>query len=531
MRAALVAGVALWGAASACAQSLEWQLPPRSPLEQRMASVRFKLERVIVTGVTALQEPEVAAVVQPFVGRFVGGPELGDMARRVEALYESRGFVGTRVRLEDQPIQSGTLHLRVDEVRLAAIEVSGNSWNRRRFVEWSVWPPTEGVLNLPRLQERLARLKEVGLFDRIAADLRLSGPEGEGATLKLDLAEALPFSASASVANDRAPSVGSVRSEVAVSHRSLLGWGDTFVGRWGRTRGIDDSELGYTVPIPLTPVAVFARRVRSDSLAVDPPAFRDLEIVAVTDTDAFGATASLVKTENAAVAMGVSHERRETATYLLGIPFSFTPGLPDGVSRFRVNRGSVEGAWRAERTAYSARIGYSRGRIGEVVEVPDGLGLRRDFHFVQAALGAVRRLDVGELRARIEGQHAGQALPPIERIAIGGASTVRGYRENLLLRDSGAIASLQWRLPERELRPWLKLTPALFVDAGWGRNHRQQDDGLPRTIASLGVALEVVAWRHLRLAAAFALPSQRNLTPRDDLQDRGIHLAVALSYP
>jgi hypothetical protein len=69
------------------------------------------------------------------------------------------------------------------------------------------------------------------------------------------------------------------------------------------------------------------------------------------------------------------------------------------------------------------------------------------------------------------------------------------------------------------------------VDAGWGRNHRQQEDGLPRTIASVGVALELVAWRHLRVAAAFALPSQRNLTPHDDLQDRGIHFAVALSYP
>ncbi|MEO5677852.1 MAG: ShlB/FhaC/HecB family hemolysin secretion/activation protein [Usitatibacter sp.] len=533
MKSLVFAAFAAFGAACAGAQSAsELLLPPPGEVERRYVPARFRLDRVIVEGVTAIPQSEIAAAVERFVGQSVGGEELREMVRLVDALYEARGHVGTRTRLDDQPIVAGAVRLRVTEQRLSRIDIEGNFWNRRKFIEWSAWPPTAGIVHLPSLQGRLAQLKDSGLFERVAADLRLAAPGSEEAGIRLDVVEALPFSVSASVANNRAPSVGSVRREIAASHRSLLGWGDTLAVRLGRTRGLDDSEIGYTAPIPLTPIAVFVRRVRSDSLAIDPPVFRSLDIVAISDTDAFGATATLLKAERLSLAAGVSRERRETITYLLGIPFSFTPGLPDGLSTFNITRGSLEGGWRGERTSISARLGYSRGRIGEVVEVGDGLGLSQRFGYVQAGFGMIHRLETrGELRVRLEGQRATQPLPPVERLAIGGSSTVRGYRENLMLRESGVLAGIEWRLPERELSSWARLGSALFVDTGWGRDRNRRDATLPSAIASAGVAVDLTLWKHLRMAAAFGIPNRRHLTPRDDLQDRGIHLAVSLSYP
>ncbi|MEO7731444.1 MAG: POTRA domain-containing protein, partial [Kofleriaceae bacterium] len=282
-----LAALAAFGATLACAQAaLESPLPPRGAVEQRYVPARFPLRGIVLDGVTVFSEAQVAHVLQRFSGQMVGGEELREMVRLVDALYESQGYVGSRARLDDQPIVDGTVRLRVVELRMANVEIAGNFWNRRAFIAWSAWPPPAGVVNLPALQEHLALMKDSGLFEKISADLRLAAPDSEAAGIRVEVVESLPFSIAVSIANNRAPSVGSVRREIALSDRSLLGWGDTLALRLGRTRGIDDSEVGYTAPVPLTPVALFARRVRSDSLAIDPPVFRDLDIVAVSDTDA-----------------------------------------------------------------------------------------------------------------------------------------------------------------------------------------------------------------------------------------------------
>ena len=252
--ATAIAALQAFGQGAALAQASAEPLPTPGALEQRLAPARFVLKEVLIEGSTVMKPGEARDIVAPFIGRSVGGTELREIVRLIDALYEAKGYVGSVARLDDQPIVDGTVRLRMRELRLSNVDVgTGNFWNRKQFIAWSAWPPFPGPLHLPSLQERLANLREGGLFEKIDADLRLAGPGDEGATLKIDVTEALPFTIAASVANNRPPSVGSVRSEIAASDRSLAGWGDTLSARFGRTRGIDDSDISYTVPIPATP--------------------------------------------------------------------------------------------------------------------------------------------------------------------------------------------------------------------------------------------------------------------------------------
>jgi hemolysin activation/secretion protein len=124
--------------------------------------------------------------------------------------------------------------------------------------------------------------------------------------------------------------------------------------------------------------------------------------------------------------------------------------------------------------------------------------------------------------ARVTLQHAQQRLVTLDGLSIGGAATVRGWRENQLIRDRGAIVNLELDIPVFQRgasATSLHLLP--FVDYGRGRNLGQAAD----TIASAGLALR---WRSGPWAADAAWGRRVHATidkarAGSSLQDHGFH--------
>ena len=85
----------------------------------------------------------------------------------------------------------------------------------------------------------------------------------------------------------------------------------------------------------------------------------------------------------------------------------------------------------------------------------------------------------GELVARADAQMATGALFSIESFALGGASTVRGYRENAVVADGGAVGSIELRVPvlPTSLRPHeLRVAPFFDVGFAWDTHDRDAAD-------------------------------------------------------
>ncbi|MBI5562043.1 MAG: BamA/TamA family outer membrane protein [Deltaproteobacteria bacterium] len=82
-------------------------------------------------------------------------------------------------------------------------------------------------------------------------------------------------------------------------------------------------------------------------------------------------------------------------------------------------------------------------------------------------------------------QLADNRLLLMEQFPLGGMATVRGYRENYLVKDNGALASLELRLPVYDYNNGdgaVYLVP--FLDSGWGWN--KGGSGHVKNIASAG---------------------------------------------
>lgn len=501
--------------------------PPPPVIQTERADARFMLRAVKVTGSTVISDAAFAQVARPWIGKLVGSLELALLGRALSGLYESAGYEGSGVTPVDQAIEDGVVVFQAREVVIGGIEViERGRWLKPGFTEAAFSALKGKPVLLGELRTQLLRMRESGLYDRLDAEVQLPPPGQSLAVLVLEAQSALPFQAQLTSANNRNPSIGHRRDELGIVHASLTGRGDLLDLRLGRTAGLNDRQLRYELPLPAAQIRLFASAVRSNSIAIEPATFRDLDIRSTSDSNSIGATWFWKDHPEERRALLLSGEQRRSLTTLLGIPFSFTPGLPDEAARSRTARLEAQWSRRAMAGGFASRFAMLSGRIENATVVDGASGITPAFRLMQGGVDAAWRpaADRPEWRLRGEWQYTRDTLLPADRLSLGGAGTVRGYRENATLRDRGAFIALETRLPGWTFAESFKVVTGAFVDAGWSRNSNGLADGGPERLLSAGLMFEA-AWRqqiNMRLHWARA----RDRQPGNDLQDRGIHFQI-----
>jgi hemolysin activation/secretion protein len=141
--------------------------------------------------------------------------------------------------------------------------------------------------------------------------------------------------------------------------------------------------------------------------------------------------------------------------------------------------------------------------------------------------------------ARVNVQLSDSPLLSLEQFPIGGINSVRGYRENTLLRDNGVFASLELRIPlwqrgkDEDRRTLLALVPFVDIGTGWRYvgPHEKSPSNDQDTLPSVGVGLvfDPVPQVHAQLYWGYALNRDFVIDRDRNLQDYGIHFAISVS--
>jgi hemolysin activation/secretion protein len=255
----------------------------------------------------------------------------------------------------------------------------------------------------------------------------------------------------------------------------------------------------------------------------------------------------LIKNLSQDLAISTAIEAKRSTTELLGRAFSLSPGAINGESKDTVVSLSLDWARRSEAQVIAFRSTVRKGvDLGNVTLFKNNpLGsVDADGEFMTWVNQAqfVRKLnDRSRLKIRVLSQIAFDPLLSLEKLAIGGANTVRGYRENFLVRDNGLSINLEvpYDFPLGE-QSTIQLMPFFDYGRSWDDKDtdttskvRNTDDS--RYIASLGLGL---SYRHNNGVSA-NLTWAKDITdnfeagenPQDrvidkGLQDHGIHFSV-----
>jgi hemolysin activation/secretion protein len=482
-------------------------------------------------GNKAVPDAMLAEIAAPFINREVTTQDLEELRRRLTLAYVDRGYITSGAVLPDQQVTNGVVTYRLVEGAISEIDVSGTTSLNEDYVRNRLARAAGPPLNINEVERRVQLLLQDPNIERMNVELAPGLAPGE-AILRAAITEPRRYSLTASVANNEPPSIGGVHGELTGVVRNLTGWGDALAARYGRTKGLNDGGVAWSIPITADDTLLNFRFDINDSAVVD-QAFSGLDITSRTKTYGIGITQPVYRTVQQNLTLGLQLDVRGSESFLLGEPFAFSPGTENGRARATVLRFSQDWLDRGADQVIAARSTFNFGLpiFGATITDQPPTG---EFFSWLGQFQYVRRI-IGETQiiARTDIQLARDPLFSFEQIAIGGAGTVRGYRENELVRDNGIIASVEGRIPLFELalpRPFdeplegsVQLAP--FFDFGRGWN-TQLATPRPRDISSVGIGLrwEVSPVLLAQLYYGYALREIHHTG--HDLQDSGIHFRI-----
>jgi hemolysin activation/secretion protein len=520
-------------------------LPPvPAPLLERelTPTVRVFIREIRVVGSTVFSPEELGRVTAPYTNREVTAEDLETLRIALTRLYVDRGYINSGALLPDQSVTEGIVTYDIIEGQLTGINVGGNRWFRRGYLERRLALGAGPPLNVNTLQERFQLLLQDQRIERLNADLKPGVRLGE-ALLDVQVEERFPLRLWLDFNNYQSPSVGAERGILGLEHQNLTGNGDILTLQYGRSDGLDPL-LDFKYSLPFTArdtTAIFQYRRNSFTVVEEP--FTELDIETKSEIFTLGLRQPVYRTRNTEITLEFIGERLSQETFVLGEPFSLEPGARHGESVVTALRAGQEFVYRTPNQVIAARSRFSFGLDALGSTIHDDNSPDSRFFAWLGQFQLVRRLDFlpflfrdTQLIARSDLQVSDDPLLVLEQIAVGGRYTVRGYRENTLVRDNAFLASLEARVPLISNVPWadyLQLAP--FFDYGRAWN-TERDTPDPADISSVGIGLRwgasirspVPVRTDLEFYWGYALRNVK--TPGGDPQDDGLHFRFVLTF-
>ena len=515
--------------------------PPPAAAQPLQEAPRFVLRGIRVEGNTVLDQGAIDAIARPYIGKRVSLADIEQIRRELTMLYVKRGYINSGAIIPDQDVGGGILTIRVVEGRVTNVEVAGTRWFKPEYFESRLASALRQPFNVKDIETEQQILLQDPLVRRLNIDL-LPGVEPGQARLHADVLEGNPFSLTAQIANDQSPTVGEVRGQLQGGVRNLLGYGDALSAQYGRSRGINDGSVSYTVPLLSDDTRLNLRYDINGTLVVN-PSLAPLDITSRYSSVSVGVSRSFYRTAEANLTLGLDLDVRRAQTFLLGTPFPFTAGSDAG-GRTNVTALRFYQDWldRDANHAFAVHSTLSLGidALGSTIVGPAFPGspviTGRFFDWLGQVQYVRRIYKDWDAVVRSDLQLSNHGLFPIEQFALGGIDTVRGYREYLMVTDDAFFASGELRIPVGKVRlPYLansdeagtvQLVPFYDYGRGWnlGRPTPPPPDvssiGLGvRWLIGSGVALEVYYGKGLR-----------HVPVGTALQDRGISFRLTAAF-
>ncbi len=502
-------------------------LPTETPLFVR--GYRFE-------GNTAFTDIELSKVTGAFTNRALTSGDIEQVRRLVTLHYVNHGYVNSGAVIPDQEPANGIITIRIVEGVLSGIELHGNKWLRDSFIKGRMRRWSSAPLNLNELQEGLQLLRQNPNVRQINAELKPGTAPGQS-LLDARVVDQQPFRFGIQIDNQRAPSVGAEQISLLASDLNLTGHSDPLEVRYGiansgangfEMSGADNMEGSYLLPFNRfgTTLGLHASRLNT---AIVEETFIPLDITSVTKSYGVALRQPVFQTANQEAGIAIGFDHRQNDTWLLGEPFNISPGAVQGEMVVSALRLSQDWLQRGQDNVLALRSTFNIG-----INAYDATDNRisgdpnsQFFSWLGQAQYVQRLFNTqNQLVLRLAGQWTDDPLLAIEQFSIGGLETVRGYRENQLVRDRSIVSSMEFRLPvffDKSGAGIVHLAP--FFDFGGGWDLR--DSPSPTTIYSTGLGLLVAPNRHVSAQLYWGYRLRHVEKPPDkDPQDLGLHFKI-----
>ncbi|MEH2458801.1 ShlB/FhaC/HecB family hemolysin secretion/activation protein [Nostoc sp.] len=506
-------------------------LTPDEPLPTTLQI--FTVKQFEVIGSTVFSSEKLNQVLAEFINKPITFAQLIEARSKITQLYINAGYVTSAAYIPEQTLTSGVVRIQVIEGELEDIQITGTRRLNPNYIRSRIALGASTPLNQKRLLESLQILQLNPLIQNLSAELSAGSRKGAN-LLAIKVTEADSFNIQPVLDNGGSPSVGSFRRQLQINEANLLGFGDSISLAYSNTDGSNTIDASYSLPLnPRNGTLTFSYGNTSADVIERP--FNKLDIESASQYYELTFRQPLVQTPNQEFALGITASRRETdiSSSLLEenqFPLSLLSPGADEEGRTRVSALRFFQQWTsrnsqeviAARSEFSLGIGAFNATINETAPDSRFFAWRGQAQWVRLLAPDTLLLIRGDM------QLASRTLLTSEQFGLGGINSVRGYRQDLLLADNGAFASVELRQPIARVSQWnglLQVTPFVDVGTAWN-NSSSRDENNTNTLASVGLGLHWSQSNNFTAGVEWGIPLVSVDTQRNTWQENGLYFFV-----
>jgi hemolysin activation/secretion protein len=492
------------------------------------------VNQVFFSGNTVFSNQELAGVVADYIGRDLRAADIEALRRKISQYYIDHGYINSGAVLKSQSLADGALTVDIIEGKLTDVRQSGQEGLPEDYIKDRLIAGSGEPLNVKDLQDSYRLLLADPMIQQLNGQLLPGAHPGE-ALLDVRVKRARPYQLYLGSDNYQTPAVGGYTGRIG-------GWVDNSLSLGERIDAqfiVNDGSLGYNTGINI-PLNAYDTRFN----------FRYSD----TYSSIVEAPLDKLKITNHIIGFdgGLSHPVYRTFAddFTLGLNFVvrqnrmlFDNGnicQPIGgadkncdmqVSVMRMaqkfsHRGDTNNVlfWSTFNVGFDA--------LGATIN-PAGSASAEFMSWLGQGMFMQRLWQEGpSLVVKANMQLADKPVLSLERYSLGGAYTVRGYRENTFVRDNGFNTNIEIQYPifsaDTQEKNTLNLVP--FLDYGGAWNNVTIDEKRPATeyLFSAGLGFK---WQYHQIASEFYwahafTPVKNRTLASHDIQDDGIHFRV-----
>jgi hemolysin activation/secretion protein len=363
------------------------------------------------------------------------------LAEKLTAMYREKGYISSRVYVPPQTIEDGVVKIQAAEGLVGEINQEGGRWFSARAVTNRI-NLTEGEpFRLDRLKTSMIRIND---NPDMQVKATLKAGEQEGTTdVELDVTDRFPLHVTPFYDNLGRRLIGEQRGGLNVAHNNVTGFGDRNLTSLNWSRRSFGVVNHYEMPLGKSGTKIgFDYGYSTLTLGGD---FKELDVRGTAKVYSPFISHEFYTSDTLRISADLPFDFVNLKTTILGEDFN--------EDRLRVLRPSftMESYDRWGNTFFRNEFGVGvnlfNATLGNTNSVSrQGAGSK--FFRYTGFLTRTQKLPLGTYGVfRAITQLSPDRLVSNEQLQVGGAFTVRGYREGLLIGDSGLVLSGEWRVP------------------------------------------------------------------------------------
>jgi len=486
----------------------------------------FSVSAFEFVGNSVFTDQELNSVVEQYRNRKLSSLDLEELRLSVTKHYINHGYINSGTLIPDQDLANNTLILKIIEGKLSQINVLSEGKLKDQYYADRIALGIDKALNIANLQENLFLLQQNPRVKQIKAALGPGAALGEG-VLDVNVTEKRLYKSSFQLDNYSPPSIGELRGTLDFTYLNLSGVGDTINVYYRQTEGAKEGGVYYLRPITPDEILLRLEYVKSKAEIVD-KAVALLGIKSEAYTAKIGIYVPLKKTATEELNIEVLLDNRQSKSeFSTGCAIDLGKPEECNLTALRITQSWVN---RKRGAVYFLRHTMSIG-LDLLNSTKDSNNTGEpDSEFVKwlGQFQWAKRFRWQNIQTlfRSDLQISNDRLMPIEKLTVGGVYTVRGYRENQIVRDNGFIASLEARMPIfRNALSKQTLQAVIFTDYGIAKNYPFKSTS--QALYSIGLGLKYDIRDRLTADLYWAHPRPLDIENTGNaLQDNGWHMSV-----